>query len=199
MTVTYGPHIVQYEQDYSLCAGCTTCEIVCALTHDEVTGPQYNRIFLKRNEPSMIHEVLACQHCSDHPCFDACQDGAMHLDANGMVLIDEAACTGCARCIKACAFEPPRINLVRSRDKALRAAKKCDMCTGRAEGPACVQWCPVRCIGIYGQPRPVYENVQASFLGAPASADENGSLGSETATITCAPVPVGVTLPKEGV
>ena len=27
-------------------------------------------------------------------------------------------------------------------------AKKCDLCRTRPEGPACVQYCPVRCLGV---------------------------------------------------
>jgi len=38
--------------------------------------------------------------------------------------------------------------MVKSADKALRKAKKCDMCGGRENGPACVEWCPVRCLEV---------------------------------------------------
>ncbi|MDR1796304.1 MAG: 4Fe-4S dicluster domain-containing protein [Clostridiales Family XIII bacterium] len=155
----YGSHVVQYPQDYSLCAGCTTCEIVCSLVHDGVVGPRYNRIFLKRGTSSMIHEVLACMHCADHPCYEKCpkKDEAMKIDEKGVVYIDEAFCIGCGLCAKACAFTPSRINLVKSSDKDKRKAKKCDLCRTREEGPACIEWCPVRCIGLSDRPRPVFE------------------------------------------
>ncbi|MDR1712661.1 MAG: 4Fe-4S dicluster domain-containing protein [Coriobacteriales bacterium] len=155
---SYGPHIVQYPKEYSLCAGCTSCEIACSLTHDGVVGPRYNRIFLVRGTSSMIHEVAACMHCSDHPCYEACpeQGQAMTLDANNMVRIAEEFCTGCGRCMKACVFEPARINLVKSKVASKRSAKKCDLCAWRAEGPACIQYCPVRCIGLSSNPVPEY-------------------------------------------
>ena len=25
---------------------------------------------------------------------------------------------------------------------------KCDLCRGNPEGPQCIKWCPVRCIGL---------------------------------------------------
>jgi Fe-S-cluster-containing hydrogenase component 2 len=58
-------------------------------------------------------------------------------------------------CAKACVFDPPRINVVKSKDKDKRKARKCDMCRTRPEGPACVQWCPVRCIGVSCEAAPV--------------------------------------------
>ena len=146
---TYGNHVVQYSPDYSFCAGCTSCEVVCTLLHDGLVSPSCNRIFVSRENRSMIHTILACQQCSDHPCYDKCpkKDSAMRIDENNIVWIDEENCIGCGLCQKACVFTPSRINMVKSKDKTLRKAKKCDMCRTRDEGPACVEWCPVRCIG----------------------------------------------------
>ena len=149
-TGKYGRHIVQAPPEYSFCAGCNTCEIVCSLTHDGLVGPCYNRIFVEKNTRMMYHTIHSCQHCTDHPCYEACpkKGEAMTISSDGMVLIIEENCIGCGLCKKACAFDPPRINLVKSPDRALRKAKKCDLCKTREEGPACVQWCPVRCIEI---------------------------------------------------
>ena len=103
---SYGNHVVQYPMDYSLCAGCTTCEIVCTLTHDGLVSPSYNRIFVDRGTRSMVHTILSCQHCSDHPCYDACpkKDKAMCIDENNIVYVNEDECVGCGLCQKACAF-----------------------------------------------------------------------------------------------
>lgn len=149
-TRTYGNHIVQYSPDYSFCAGCTSCEVVCTLTRDGLVSPCHNRIFVDRDNRSMIHTIFACQQCADHPCYVACpkKDEAMKIDENNIVYIVEEACIGCSLCAKACVFTPTRINMVKSADKAKRKAKKCDLCRTRPEGPACVEWCPVRCIGL---------------------------------------------------
>ena len=143
-------HIIQYPPEYSFCAGCASCEIVCSLTHDGVNGPGYNRIFMRRDIRTMVHTVDTCQQCSDRPCYLACpkRDEAMRVDERGIVYIVTDECIGCGACLRACVYDPPRINLVKSEDKRERKAKKCDMCRERANGPACVEWCPVRCLGI---------------------------------------------------
>lgn len=148
----FGPHIVQYPPDVSFCAGCSGCAIVCSLIHDGVVGHQYSRIFVDKGTRSMVTNIYTCQHCADHPCYHACsrRDQAMCVDEKGIVYINEEHCIGCKRCIKACVFDPPRINYVRSADKSKRKAKKCDLCRTRPEGPACVEYCQVSCIGVSG-------------------------------------------------
>ncbi|MCL2125259.1 MAG: hydrogenase [Oscillospiraceae bacterium] len=150
ITGAYGRHIAQTSPEESFCAGCSTCELVCALTHDGVASPSCNRIFVEVDARMMYHTILACMHCSDHPCYNACpkKDEAMKLGDDGVAYIAEENCIGCGLCRKACAFDPPRINFVKSVDKAQRKSKKCDLCRERAEGPACVQWCPVRCLYV---------------------------------------------------
>jgi len=147
---TFGNHVVQYPMDYSLCAGCTSCEIVCTLTHDALVSPSYNRIFVQRDVRTMMHDIFTCQHCSDHPCYNACpkKDKAMCIDENNIVYVVDDECIGCGMCAKACVMTPSRINMVKSSDRKLRKAKKCDLCRTRPEGPACVQYCPVRCLGL---------------------------------------------------
>ena len=55
----YGNHIVQYSPEYSLCAGCETCSIMCGLSHEGFTGPGNSRIKINLGTRSMIHQVLA--------------------------------------------------------------------------------------------------------------------------------------------
>jgi Fe-S-cluster-containing hydrogenase component 2 len=147
--VKYGPHVVQYSMEYSLCSGCTFCEIICSLTHDGVVGPQYNRIFVEKKRRSMIHKILSCQHCDDHPCYEKCpkKDEALCIDENNIAYIDEEKCIGCGLCVRACRFAPSRINMVKNKDRSKRKAKKCDLCRSRPEGPACIEWCSVQCLG----------------------------------------------------
>ena len=146
----FGRHVVQAPPEFSFCAGCNTCEVVCSLTHDGLVSPCFNRVFVEKDARKMYHTIHTCQHCSDHPCYFACpkKDSAMVLADDGTAYVVEENCIGCGACKRACVFSPPRINMVKSKDKSLRKSKKCDMCSGREDGPACVQWCPVRCLSV---------------------------------------------------
>ena len=150
---TYGKRVAQTPHDYSFCAGCMSCELICALVHDGVTGPSRRRLSVQRDIRKMTHTVLTCQHCADHPCYDKCpkKGEAMKLDENGVVYINEDECIGCGLCASACVFAPPRIMYIKDQPKEIRKARKCDMCRMRQEGPACVQWCPVRCLYVEGE------------------------------------------------
>ncbi|NLB29500.1 MAG: 4Fe-4S dicluster domain-containing protein [Clostridiales bacterium] len=154
---SYGKSVAQTPPDYSFCAGCMSCEIICALGHDGVAGPTRRRLTVQRDIRKMTHTVLTCMQCSDHPCLDACpkKGEAMAIDENGVVYINEDECIGCGLCAKACVFEPSRITFYKNQPKDVRKARKCDMCRTREEGPACVQWCPVRCLYVTaGEERP---------------------------------------------
>ena len=147
----YGTHIVQYSPEYSLCAGCETCSIMCGLLRDGFTGPGNGCIKIGIGTVSMMHTVYACLQCADHPCYEACpkKGDAMKIDPEtGVVYINEALCIGCGLCQKHCKFTPSRINMKKDKDRKKWKAVKCDLCRGRAEGPACIEWCPVRCIGL---------------------------------------------------
>lgn len=149
----FGNHVIQYPKEYSLCEGCGTCKIVCALSHDGVAGPGHGAIELELDAfDHLYHTIQACQHCSDHPCYDACpkKGEAMCLDENGIVYIREEGCIGCGLCARHCRFTPSRIRM----DKKERKARKCDLCRERLDGPQCVRYCPVRCLGLSEDPVP---------------------------------------------
>lgn len=144
-------HIVQYSREYSVCAGCETCSIMCGLTHEGYTGRGNSRIKVNLGTRSMIHEVLPCMQCKDHPCYEACpkKDDAMRIDdESNIVYIHEESCIGCGKCIKACKYEEPRISMRKNKTRKLWKAVKCDLCRNNPEGPQCIKWCPVRCIGL---------------------------------------------------
>lgn len=153
----FGKHIVKCPPEYSMCTGCASCEMVCSMVHDQLVSPSYNRIFLQLGPTTtMIHDVFTCMQCADHPCYEACplKDKAMCINEKGIVIVKEEECIGCGKCRQACKFTPPRINIVKSKDKTKRKAKKCDLCSERAEGPSCVQYCPARCLALSGEPLP---------------------------------------------
>lgn len=156
----FGPHIVQYPKEYSLCTGCGSCELMCSLIHDGVTGPEHGRIKVRHGKlTKIVHSIEACQQCEDHPCYEACplKDKAMKINEYGIVYIVEEACIGCGKCAKFCKCSPSRINLVRSKERTLRKGKKCDLCYGRPGGPACIEFCPSKCLGLSTDPLPYEE------------------------------------------
>ena len=116
----------------------------------------------------MLHRVLTCYHCKDHPCYDACpkKGAAMKIDDKlGVVYIDEAYCIGCGLCAKHCKFTPSRITMIKDKVRKEWKAAKCDLCRGREEGPACVQYCPVRCLGLSDNSQYVDEQLVPGVKG----------------------------------
>ena len=149
----FGRHIVKCPPEYSICTGCASCEIACALVHEGAVSRQYNRIFFQYGRVNMlIHDVFTCQQCEDHPCYDACpkKGQAMRIHDDGTVYIDEASCVGCGLCQKKCKYTPSRINMYKDKDRKKWKAKKCDLCYGRPEGPACVEACMACCLAVSG-------------------------------------------------
>jgi Fe-S-cluster-containing hydrogenase component 2 len=72
----------------------------------------------------------------------------------GARVIDPKTCIACGKCEQACIFPTPLESLAvgsqrfgqHSRityDEQLNVFAKCDLCSFRAEGPACIERCPV--------------------------------------------------------
>jgi Fe-S-cluster-containing hydrogenase component 2 len=142
-------HIMEVPHDQSVCAGCGTCELMCALVHEGDAGPMHQRIWVDRNEFEGFPTVVACHQCDAPECYFACPTGALTIDLGTPTdpgtyarYIDEGVCVGCLSCWEACAYTPPRINYDSVKDKAL----KCDLCKERAEGPVCVEFCPQKAL-----------------------------------------------------
>ena len=151
--VTKGTHIIQWGPDVSLCAGCGSCEIVCSLIHDGVSGSRSRRIFFEHDSVQLIHKVHSCQQCLDHPCYEVCpaKGSAMRIDSDtGVVFVALDACSGCGLCIAACPYEPKRLQ--QRRDGKV---VKCDLCRGRDGGPACIEYCQCLAIGLSTDDPPV--------------------------------------------
>jgi Fe-S-cluster-containing dehydrogenase component len=58
-------------------------------------------------------------------------------ERTGAVLVREKRCIGCMLCRDACPWDVPK------RHPERRLALKCDLCVDRAEGPLCVEMCPL--------------------------------------------------------
>lgn len=122
------------------CSGCQTCAVVCSLVHEGEVDLMRARLTIKSNSFAGSFNPQVCHQCADAPCYYACPEGAMEIEAvNGTVLILEEKCTGCGACAQACPFRAIRL------DEEKKKAWKCDFCGGN---PQCFQWCPANALGV---------------------------------------------------
>jgi CRP-like cAMP-binding protein/Fe-S-cluster-containing hydrogenase component 2 len=126
--------------DLETCTKCDDCVRACAATHGGI--PRFIREGIRVSHYSV---PTACYQCTDPVCMIGCPTGAISRPLGTLqVLINQDTCIGCHRCVNGC----PWHNIVpvpfysRSLGREIELATKCDLCVGRAEGPACVQMCP---------------------------------------------------------
>lgn len=145
-------HIARVSNDMSTCASCGLCTMVCAAVHGGETSPSLAGIWLHRDSFACVYDSIACKQCDAPECYDACKadgGGAMFIHpVTGARAIDPSKCLGCKACMEACVFSPPRISF----DAASNKAFKCDLCSHRPEGPACVEFCPHRALVLTREP-----------------------------------------------
>lgn len=135
--------------DGSQCIGCRTCEIACATAHSggAAVTTQNFAPRLKVVKTSSVTTPVLCRQCENAPCANACPTGAIrYLDNSVQVL--QSLCVGCKSCVLACPYGMISVSAApmaatATRPAAYRAtALKCDICSGRDQGPACVEACP---------------------------------------------------------
>jgi len=154
--------------DENLCVGCDNCEKACADSHDGLSrldreaGRTYDH----------LHVPTSCRHCEHPYCMTDCPPNAIHRGPDGEVFIDDTCigCGNCQRnCpydvirmdkvpdkkpgLMSWLFfgagpgpgEPSKkwkdAHHAPGVEKAKKAIK-CDMCSGKSGGPACVRACP---------------------------------------------------------
>jgi carbon-monoxide dehydrogenase iron sulfur subunit len=146
------------------CIGCLHCEIACAIEHS--VSREVTSAFLETPMPrKRIHVQLGpvttasfpnrCQHCDPAPCLQVCPSGAISRDrVEGLVLVDEQRCIGCAMCAVVCPFDVLTFHpLAGGPEPDTAVAVKCDGCLTRVRSgqvPACVEVCKVKAL-VYGE------------------------------------------------
>ena len=125
--------------DATKCIGCRTCEVACAVSHQEnqdcaALSPDE---FISRIRVIKDHSwttAVACHQCEDAPCANVCPVDAISRE-HGHIFVEQSRCIGCKSCMLACPFGA--MEVVSSRKKA--RAIKCDLCWHRETGPACLK------------------------------------------------------------
>ena len=128
--------------DSAKCIGCRTCEAACAVSHQETqdrTGGFSSRIKVMKG--GAYTTAVACHQCEDAPCANVCPTQAIRQQS-GVWRVEQARCIGCKSCMVACPFGAMQVVMVARRAQAL----KCDLCSHRDEGPACVAACPTHAL-----------------------------------------------------
>jgi Fe-S-cluster-containing dehydrogenase component len=145
------------------CWGCRTCEVACKQEHRAPDGVRLIRVL--EDGPREVdgrldfrYRVAVCRHCEDPPCAAACPAEAITVRPDAIVVLEDAACTGCEACRPACPYEAIAFDEARGR------AIKCNLCHHRVDQglvPACADnVCPGHCMR-FGSP----EEIRAQPMG----------------------------------
>lgn len=137
--------IAGIQVDNQRCRDCQACTLACSLWHEGECNPALARLSVIKDMERYEFQILVCHHCEPPACLEACPVEAIQRDSRGVARIDDEECIRCGSCAEAC----PHGALFhhRSKDRYL----KCDLCTDREGGPACVELCPVGALSLSQQ------------------------------------------------
>ncbi len=138
--------------DQRKCTGCHQCELWCG---SEIASESKEMPFSFFDDPQPVPRVfvegkpfaLQCRHCPDAPCVEACPNGSMTRDENGLVYVNETTCIACWMCVMACPFG------VINPSSSLKVAIKCDRCRNMGY-PICVEICPTNALQLVEREEP---------------------------------------------
>ena len=124
------------------CLGCRLCEYNCAFANSGMSDmvKALNNVTInpriKVEKANGISFAVQCRHCKDPICVRACIAGALHVDEDGVIRIDDTKCVGCHSCVMACQY-----GAIMPSDRGVM--QKCELCLqNSSKEPACVKGCP---------------------------------------------------------
>lgn len=136
---------MMFEFNAAMCVSCGACTVACMDQNDIDPNSQapfrhVQTIEKNKNEKVVFSNIsMACMHCSDAPCIEACPTGCLRKDPDtGLTVYDNNKCIGCHSCAMACPFGAPAFTVQGK-------MTKCGGCAVRLENglePACVRVCP---------------------------------------------------------
>ncbi|MDP5290965.1 4Fe-4S dicluster domain-containing protein [Oceanimonas sp. CHS3-5] len=143
--------------DLRKCIGCQACTVSCSMENLPPVGQfrttvqQYEVQVENRTATTQVMLPRLCNHCANPPCIPVCPTQATYQRDDGIVVVDNQQCVGCAYCVQACPYDARFIN------HDTQTADKCTFCVHRLEVgllPACVESCVggARVIGDLNDP-----------------------------------------------
>jgi Fe-S-cluster-containing hydrogenase component 2 len=121
------------------CSRCRLCELICAFHHHQVGNPRRGCIKVISLGKG-VDVPVTCLNCEEAPCMNICPTGALHRpDPEGMIMVKEDLCIGCAMCVNACPVGAITLDPVNG------VASKCNLCGG---DPQCVAYCPANVLKL---------------------------------------------------
>jgi anaerobic dimethyl sulfoxide reductase subunit B (iron-sulfur subunit) len=141
------------------CTGCKACQVACKDKWNLPVGRTWRRVaeytggaWVQENGTFQqnvfaYYVSVACNHCENPACIEACPAQAIMKRPDGIVVINQQDCIGCRYCEWTCPYGAPQF------DAQIGKMSKCNFCydaIDAGESPACVGACPVRALD-YGE------------------------------------------------